>query len=194
MGRTVAKTKTASVHSRAARRLTSPGIDLDKSIKNIQPPTFIKKSRPSLLEIHQSAGVSKKSKSRRKTVLSAKAKRRYEKGLDHAVAVMQRTEKKVKKSKSKARIVHERSLDWDNLNRQMDTQKIIRSNLSTLETSSNIESNKSINLRQGMESIKEDDGRVESIEDSISEKISSLLILPKSEKGLDRVDIDGEIL
>jgi hypothetical protein len=112
----------ASVHSRAAKRASSPGIDLDKSLKDVKPPET-KTQRPSVLAIHQGAGISKKSKNGRKAVLSAKAKRRQEKGMDRAEAVMDKKEKKVEKSKGKARTVQERAKAWDELNKRMLAKK-----------------------------------------------------------------------
>lgn len=110
------------MRSRAAKRASSPGIDLDKSLKDLKPPQDIKKQRPSVLAIHQGAGVTKK-KNGRKTVLSAKAKRRQEKGMDRAEAIMDKTEKKVQKSKGRARTVQERAKGWEELNRKMLAQK-----------------------------------------------------------------------
>jgi hypothetical protein len=112
----------ASVHSRAAKRASSPGIDLDKSLKDLKPPET-KTQRPSVLAIHQGAGISKKSKNGRKTMLSAKAKRRQEKGMDRAEAVMDKKEKKVEKSKGKARTVQERAKAWDELNKRILAKK-----------------------------------------------------------------------
>ena len=110
------------MHSRAAKRASSPGIDLDKSLKDVKPPET-KTQRPSVLAIHQGAGISKKSKNGRKAVLSAKAKRRQEKGTDRAEAVMDKKEKKVEKSKGKAKTVQERAKAWDELNKKMLAKK-----------------------------------------------------------------------
>ncbi|KIN04270.1 hypothetical protein OIDMADRAFT_159630 [Oidiodendron maius Zn] len=124
MGKTAPlKRKGASVHSRAAKRASSPSIDTDKSLKNIKPPTESKTHRPSVLAVHQGAGVSKKSKHSRKSVLSAKAKRRQERGMDRAEAVMDKIEKKVEKSKGKARKVQERAKAWEELNKSVLTGK-----------------------------------------------------------------------
>lgn len=112
-----------SVHSRAAKRASSPSIDTDKSLKNVKPPTEYKPSRPSVLAVHSGAGVSKKSKNSRKSVLSAKAKRRQEKGMDRAEAVMDKKEKKVEKSKGKARNVQERAKAWEELNKKILAKK-----------------------------------------------------------------------
>ena len=107
------------MHSRAAKRASSPSIDTDKSLKNVQPPTESKSHRPSVLAVHQSAGVSKKAKNGRKSVLSAKAKRRQERGMDRAEVVMDRTEKKVQKSKVRARSVQDRAKAWEELNKSV---------------------------------------------------------------------------
>ena len=111
------------MHSRAAKRASSPGIDLDKSLKDIKPPAKPKSQRPSILAVHQGAGVTKKSKNGRKTVLSARAKRRQEKGLDRAEAVMDKKEKRVEKSKDRARTVQDRAKAWEDLNKKMLAQK-----------------------------------------------------------------------
>lgn len=73
--------------------------------------------------MHQGAGVSKKSKNGRKSVLSAKAKRRQEKGMDRAEAVMDKKEKKVEKSKGRARTVQERAKAWEDLNKKILAKK-----------------------------------------------------------------------
>jgi hypothetical protein len=67
--------------------------------------------------------VTKKSKNGRKSVLSSKAKRRQERGMDRAEAVMDKKEKKVEKSRGRARTVQERSKAWDELNRKMVAKK-----------------------------------------------------------------------
>ncbi|RSM05660.1 hypothetical protein CEP52_006133 [Fusarium oligoseptatum] len=95
----MAKKRGPSIHSRAARRATSPSIDADKSLKRPQ----------------HSAGVSKKSK--RKTAMSAKARRRHEKGLEMAEAVIERTRSKVEKSKGRGRSIQLRSKAWEEINR-----------------------------------------------------------------------------
>jgi hypothetical protein len=112
-----------SIHSRAAKRASSPSIDTDKSLKDVKPPAESLNFRPSILAIHQGAGVTKKSKNGRKSVLSSKAKRRQERGMDRAEAVMDKNEKKVEKSRGRARTVQERSKAWDELNRKMVAKK-----------------------------------------------------------------------
>ncbi|OTB05873.1 hypothetical protein M426DRAFT_319561 [Hypoxylon sp. CI-4A] len=114
------KRKAPSIHSRAARRATSPGIDTDKSLKNVQPPAAESVDhRPSVLAIHQGAGVSKKERKSRN--LSSKAKKRQERGQDRAAAIMERTQQKVAKSKGQARTIQSRSKTWDEVNNQIPT-------------------------------------------------------------------------
>ncbi|KAI0459897.1 Alb1-domain-containing protein [Xylaria acuta] len=119
---TIAKKKKAlSLHSRAARRATSPGIDTDKSLKNVQPPPESVDHRPSILAIHHGAGVSKKQKKGR--AMSSKARKRHEKAQDRAAAIMERTEKKAALSKDSSRKIHSRRKVWEEIN-----QNIIPSN------------------------------------------------------------------
>ncbi|KAK5994007.1 hypothetical protein PT974_07447 [Cladobotryum mycophilum] len=106
-----------SKHSRAARRATSPSINTDKSLKNVSLPAREPTARPSVLAAHHSAGISKKSKRGRKSQLSAKARKRQEKGLEMAEAILGRTAKKVEKSIGRARSVQQRSKAWDAINK-----------------------------------------------------------------------------
>ncbi|KAI1102396.1 Alb1-domain-containing protein [Jackrogersella minutella] len=115
------KKKGPSVHSRAARRATSPSINTDKSLKNVQPPAESIDHRPSILSIHQGAGVSKKTSKGRN--LSFKARRRQEKEQDRAAAILERTEKKIAKSKGQARLIQTRSKTWDEVNNQIPANK-----------------------------------------------------------------------
>ncbi|KAK3378196.1 Alb1-domain-containing protein [Podospora didyma] len=105
-----------SLHSRAARRATSPGIDTDKSLKHVKPPVDTTTDvRPAVLAAHHAAGITKKSK---KAVLSFKARRRQEKNMDKAEAVMDRTAKKVERSKGQAKVIFSRRRTWDEINKQ----------------------------------------------------------------------------
>jgi hypothetical protein len=103
-----------SIHSRAARRATSPGINTDKSLKEVEPPADYK---PKILAV-QSSGITKK-KNGRKSVLSAKARKRHEKGMDRAEAVMDKKEKLIEKSRARARNVQDRAKNWDELNKKI---------------------------------------------------------------------------
>ncbi|ROW06078.1 hypothetical protein VMCG_04564 [Cytospora schulzeri] len=107
--------KAPSVHSRAARRATSPSINTDKSLKEVQPPSDVN-HRPSVLGIHQSAGVSKKIKRGRKSVLSTKARKRHERGLERAEEIVDRTALKIQKSKRSASEIASRKKAWDAVN------------------------------------------------------------------------------
>ncbi|KAK3398994.1 Alb1-domain-containing protein [Sordaria brevicollis] len=100
-------------HSRAARRATSPGIDLDKSLKGIKPPQESVNLRPTVLAAHHNSGITKKTK---KKQLSSKARKRQEKSMDRAEAIMDRTSTKVAKSKGKAAVIESRKRTWDEVN------------------------------------------------------------------------------
>ncbi|KAH8811926.1 Alb1-domain-containing protein [Xylogone sp. PMI_703] len=136
MGKTAPlKKKAVSIHSRAAKRASSPSIDIDKSLKDVKPPVEAKTYRPSVLAVHQNAGISKKKKNGR--TMSAKARRRQEKGLDRAEAIMDRTEKKIERSKGKVRTIQERAKGWEELNKKIATSK---SQYAVLERESSPES------------------------------------------------------
>ncbi|KAI1810950.1 hypothetical protein GGS20DRAFT_144237 [Poronia punctata] len=111
------KKKAPSLHSRSARRATSPSIDTDKSLKIVRPPPESVDNRPSVLSIHHGAGVTKKQK--RGKALSSKARKRQEKAQDRAAAVMERTEKKIAISKGQSRTIQSRRKVWDEVNQQI---------------------------------------------------------------------------
>ncbi|EHK42187.1 hypothetical protein TRIATDRAFT_126865 [Trichoderma atroviride IMI 206040] len=111
-----------SKRSRAARRATSPSINIDKSLKNATLPassssTSAAVPRPSVLAARHNAGVTKKV--RRGRAVSAKGRRRQEKGLEMAEAVVERMSKKLEKSFSKARVVQTRAKKWDDINKDV---------------------------------------------------------------------------
>jgi hypothetical protein len=106
-----------SIHSRAARRATDIDIDTDKSLKEVKPPPRDAPHRPSVLAAQHSAGITKKAKRGRKEKMSAKARRRHEKGLEMAAAIVERTKNKVEKSKGRGRNIQQRSKNWDEINR-----------------------------------------------------------------------------
>ncbi|KAK7209247.1 hypothetical protein V2G26_016425 [Clonostachys chloroleuca] len=122
----MAKQRTISKHSRAARRAASPTFETDKALKDYKPPTRASAPRPSVLAIHQSAGIDKKpSKRGRKSQLSSKARRRQERGLQMAEAIVERTSAKVEKSKVRGRSVQERSKTWDSINKKaLDAKEV----------------------------------------------------------------------
>lgn len=86
----------------------------------MQPPSTGKPlDRPSVLAVHHSAGVQKKVGTRKARV-SAKARRRREKGMEMAEAVMERHSSKVQRSFVKQRAVDKRRQAWDAINRDVD--------------------------------------------------------------------------
>ncbi|KAK8047646.1 hypothetical protein PG996_015710 [Apiospora saccharicola] len=113
------KSKAPSKRSREARRATSPGIDTDKSLKNVKAPVSSVDHRPSVLAIHHGAGVSKKSP--KSKPLSSKAAKRREEAQDRAMAIMERTQKKVATSKGRARTIQTRRKTWDEINKEVPT-------------------------------------------------------------------------
>ena len=111
--------KVASVRARENRRASSPSIDTDKSITEAKAPEKEKKT-PKVLQIHQGAGVTKKAKSGRKAVLSARAKKRQEDAMDRAEAQMDKKSTRIEKSKDRARNTQNRSKDWEEQNRKAE--------------------------------------------------------------------------
>lgn len=72
-----------------------------------------------MLAVHHAAGVQKRS-SHRKTHLSAKARKRREKGMEMAEAVMERTSSKVQRSLNRQRTVDQRRKEWDTINKDVN--------------------------------------------------------------------------
>lgn len=118
-----------SLHSRAARRATSPSIDTDKSLKTVRPPAASLNQRPSVLGLHQSAGVSKKTSRGRKAVRSTRARRRHERGLERAEEIVDRTANKIAKSKRAASHIAERKKAWEDVNGSVGKSKVGSSNM-----------------------------------------------------------------
>ncbi|KAI1165253.1 Alb1-domain-containing protein [Nemania serpens] len=111
------KKKAPSLHSRAARRATSPGIDTDKSLKNVQPPPESVDNRPSILAIRHGAGVTKRQNKGR--AVSSRARKRHEKAQDRAAALIERTAKKVALSKDQSRTIQGRRKVWEEVNQNI---------------------------------------------------------------------------
>ena len=105
-----------SKHSRAARRAISPGIDLDKSLKEVKLPDKDHNRRPAILAAHANAGVSKKT-SKRKSVISSRAQKRRERAINRAEAVLEKTILKVERSRGQAKTLQSRRKDWDQINK-----------------------------------------------------------------------------
>ncbi|MCJ1480127.1 hypothetical protein MMC06_000281 [Schaereria dolodes] len=107
--------KSTSLHSRAAKRASSPSIDLDKSLTSIKTPN------ESVLSVHHGAGITKKKGKVRP--LSRQKRRRLERGVVRAEAVLDKTERKVERIKVKEKAVKERSSAWDELNSNFQEKK-----------------------------------------------------------------------
>lgn len=99
------------------RRAESPSINTDKSLKQVRLPQESADHRPAVLAAHHTGGVTKKSKSGRKAVLSTRARRRQEKSMDRAEAIMDRTAVKVQRSKGSLKVIQSRKKTWDEVNR-----------------------------------------------------------------------------
>ncbi|KAI9759197.1 MAG: hypothetical protein M4579_002484 [Chaenotheca gracillima] len=119
------KKKTHSVHSRAARRASSPSLNLDKSITTAKAPGSESTStqRPSVLAIHRNAGVSKKRNSAASNRLSTKQRQRREKGIERAELNGAKLEKKLETSLGKGKAVKERSAAWEDLNGKLEARR-----------------------------------------------------------------------
>ncbi|MCJ1360840.1 MAG: hypothetical protein MMC33_010849 [Icmadophila ericetorum] len=108
------KAQSTSLHSRAAKRASSPSIDLDKSLKSLKPPVDTTPRPKSILSAQHGNGITKK-KAKGKN-LTRQQRLRQEKGLERAEAVMDKKEKKVERSLNKGKKAKERNAAWDELN------------------------------------------------------------------------------
>ncbi|OJJ61803.1 hypothetical protein ASPSYDRAFT_75810 [Aspergillus sydowii CBS 593.65] len=110
----MAKARTVSKHSRAARRAASPSLDLDKSLTSLPRAENTPMQRESILADRANAGVSKKQS---KAKAKSRAQRlRQQKGMDRAEAIMDQLEIKVAKSENRAKTVKSRRAEWSDLN------------------------------------------------------------------------------
>ncbi|KAK4203657.1 Alb1-domain-containing protein [Triangularia verruculosa] len=110
--------KGPSKHSRASRREEPIDINTDKSLKTALPPVVsTDHHRPAVLAAQLSSSVSKPSrKTGRKAQLSHKARKRQERAMDMAEAIMERTMTKVEKSLVHAKVINTRRKPWDEIN------------------------------------------------------------------------------
>ncbi|CAI4214813.1 unnamed protein product [Parascedosporium putredinis] len=92
------KRKGPSIHSRAARRETSPSIDTDKSLKALQPPT------------------GERAETRPPCSRPAKEPARNEKGFDKAEAISERIAARIEKSVKQGKTIRTRGKTWDEVN------------------------------------------------------------------------------
>ncbi|KAI9043392.1 Alb1 domain-containing protein [Aspergillus affinis] len=117
----MAKTRTQSKHSRAARRAASPSLDVDKSVMSAPRVEETALPRDSILVDRANAGVSKKqAKPRNK---SRAQRQKQQKGIERAENIMDQREKKVSKSVSRAKTVNARRGEWEDLNRKSVASK-----------------------------------------------------------------------
>ena len=97
-----------SIQSRAAKRASSPSLNLDKSLTSIKAPAELSNHRSSVLSVHKGAGITKR-KAKGKA-MSRQQRRRQESRSERAEAVIDKTEKKVEKSLVRGKVVRERSV------------------------------------------------------------------------------------
>ncbi|PLB44252.1 hypothetical protein P170DRAFT_440566 [Aspergillus steynii IBT 23096] len=117
----MAKTRTQSKHSRAARREASPSLEVDKSVMSLPRVEETSLPRDSILADRANAGVSKKqAKPRNK---SRAQRQKQQKGIERAENVIDQMEKKVTKSVSRAKTVKARRGEWEDLNRKSVASK-----------------------------------------------------------------------
>ncbi|CAI7644212.1 uncharacterized protein N7487_005842 [Penicillium crustosum] len=112
----MAKSKSQSQRSRAARRAASPSLDLDKSVTSLPRAESPTTTRPSVLADRATSGIQKKQKKNDK--ISRAQRLRQQKGMDRAEAVMDQLEIKKAKSLARGRTVNSRRADWEDTNRK----------------------------------------------------------------------------
>ncbi|PNS19336.1 hypothetical protein CAC42_2513 [Sphaceloma murrayae] len=106
------KVHKVSLHSRAARRETSPSLNVDKSILNAEPPT--KEKAVNHASIY--AGISKKKKGK---PLTRQQRLRQEKGMERAEQNLDKLSKKVADSHFREKKVKTRNAAWEELNEKV---------------------------------------------------------------------------
>ncbi|CAI7616863.1 unnamed protein product [Penicillium discolor] len=112
----MAKSKSQSQRSRAARRAESPSLDLDKSVTSLPRAESPTTTRPSVLADRATSGIQKKQKKNDK--VSRAQRLRQQKGMDRAEAVMDQLEIKKAKSLARGKTVNSRRADWEDTNRR----------------------------------------------------------------------------
>jgi len=99
----------------------SPSLPVDKSPdqeaqEEVAPRRASDVKQPSVLAIHRGAGVTKKTRKSRRSQLSSRARKRHERDVDMAEAVVERTAKKVAKSVDQLNNMRSRRKAWDEVN------------------------------------------------------------------------------
>jgi hypothetical protein len=64
--------------------------------------------------------------------MSAKARKRHEKGMDRAEAVMDKKSVRIEKSRGRARTVQDRAKNWEELNKKLGDKKSEKENLDSV--------------------------------------------------------------
>ncbi|KAK0666837.1 Alb1-domain-containing protein [Cercophora samala] len=113
--------KGPSKHSRASRREEPIDINTDKSLKTVLPPVIsTDHHRPAVLAAQLASSVSKPTrKTGRKAQLSSRARKRQERSIDMAEAVMERTFTKRQKSLGHAKVINTRRKPWEEINNEV---------------------------------------------------------------------------
>jgi hypothetical protein len=117
------KHRQPSLHSRAARRATSPSLagNVDKSLKDIQPP---KRNPHTHIFSAHNAGISKKNKKGKQ--LTRGQLSRQKKGFERADIVKEQLELKKAKSMVRLKMVKERRKDWEMFN-EVEAERVGKS-------------------------------------------------------------------
>ncbi|KAF2103878.1 hypothetical protein NA57DRAFT_50740 [Rhizodiscina lignyota] len=113
------KKRGVSIHSRAARRATSPSLDLDKSLKEHGASGEPIQPRPDVLR-SLDGGISKK---KRQKPLSRTQKLRHRKGIERADVNAATMEVKMKKSMGRHKTINSRRADWIDLNEKISGEE-----------------------------------------------------------------------
>ncbi|OJJ80397.1 Alb1 domain-containing protein [Aspergillus glaucus CBS 516.65] len=112
----MAKARTTSKHSRAARRDISPSANVDKSLLSAPRAETTVIQRDSILSERANAGISKKQPKPKN--LSRAQRQRQQKGMEKAEMVVDQLENKVAKSVKRGNSVQARRADWEDTNRK----------------------------------------------------------------------------
>jgi hypothetical protein len=96
-------------------------MNIESTLKELPRRSSTTTTRPSVLAAQHSAGISKKRT--KATKMSSKARRRHERGIQMAEAVLDRTMHKVEKSKGRGRSVQDRAKAWDLINKKAEEEE-----------------------------------------------------------------------
>ncbi|KAH8725750.1 Alb1-domain-containing protein [Phaeosphaeriaceae sp. PMI808] len=114
------KKRPVTIHSRAARRASSPSLNLDKTLKTKPTRDSASPSRPSqakhhtVLATNHNGGIQKKSSN--KNNMTRAQRLRHQKGLERAADNLDKMQVRVVKSLGKEQVIKGRSKGWDDVN------------------------------------------------------------------------------